>query len=110
MAVTRAQLNTAKATVVDRLFLRYPQFHSTMIRVVVQAYKQGNAAEREVLEALLQEAYQALYSRTPVGDRDFWHWLERGCQDVPDDPTTGVRFGDAFHARSLQIESLAEVR
>jgi hypothetical protein len=107
MAVTTAQVNAGKATVLDRAFIRYPAVRAPLIRIAVQAIKNGNAIEQEVGKAILNEAYQFIKGQNPnlnaVTKHEFKHLLYDGLQDDSNDPTTGVDVTDAFEAVEVTV-------
>ena len=105
MSVTRAQVNAAKATILDRAFMRYPHFRIPAVRMAIQLAKNGTAAQQEASRAILQDAYQADTGRDPFAyAHNFKQWLREALQD-PDgrDPTTGVEIGDAYEPATVVV-------
>ena len=66
MAVTTAQIRAGKEQILDRLYVRYPELRITILRVLLQLYRQGNATDKEVARAILDQAIQAATS-LPIG-------------------------------------------
>ena len=94
MSVTRAQVNAVKATILDRLFQRYEFCQLPAVRVAVHIHK-NNPAQREAIQAILQDAYRATTGRDPLAfGHNFKQWLREACQNA-NDPTTGVDVPDA---------------
>lgn len=105
MAVTRAQVNAVKATILDRAFNRYPHIRIPAVRMAVQIAKNGTAAQQEAARAILQDAYQADTGRDPFTfAHNFKQWMREALQDADGrDPTTGVDVSDAYEPATVVV-------
>jgi hypothetical protein len=92
MAVTAAQVRAGKATVLDRLYLRYPPMRPTILRVLLQLYRQGDATDKEVARAILEQAFQAAEGEA-LGHRARHQFADALSRD--DDVTTGIDEADS---------------
>ncbi len=87
MAVTAAQIRAGKAQLLDRVWVRYPAMRPEILRVLLQLYRQGDATDREVARAILDDAFQAARGRAL--DHEAHHLLAEALS-VPDAATPGI--------------------
>lgn len=85
MAITTTQLNTIKAALFDLIIQQCPEADQTILRIAVNRYRNGTAAQKEAAQVIMQTWYQTRTGRNSASfPQNFRQEIRTAIQ--PQDP------------------------